>query len=258
MTDEVFETDLSDDEPLVGKNNLDLANFEKNLRRAAVAQDMRKLKSWLRRASHLRQCGFKTHAIHDAARTGHKEVIELLIRFGCDMEFHLHDSTALYLAVSNNREDIVGLLVKTKIEIDAQKPTTLNSALHVAARRELTGGLKILLDGGAAVNIQNKIEETPLHLAANNGNGRCVKMLLNHGARVSIKDRNKHSALHIAAAKGHVHIVELLLDYGAEVDAYDVFGKPPLTPLEFAIHRSQPSVVRCLLQRGANVNFQKS
>ena len=237
---------------------LDPVVLEKKLRSAAKAQDVRMLKRWLRKASYLRHHRLNTYAIHDAAVKGNKEIIDILIRFGCNLDYRLNGYTALSAAVLNTHEDVTELLVKTGIGINAQVPGSLNSALHDAARLSFRRGMKLLLEGGASVNQQNRVKGTPLHEAVVKGDVLCVKMLLEHKASTSIETEGGHTALQGAAARGFAQIVEMLLDHGAEVDAYNISDKPSLTALEYAIQYNKPLVTRLLLERGANVNLQTS
>ena len=248
--------DLSDDELLPGKFKLEPTMLEKKLHSAARAQDVKMVKRWLRKASHLRNCKLNTRAIHSAARRGNKDIVEILIEFGCNMEYRSEGYTALHEAVSNAREYITELLVKTGVGIDDQTTRGLNSALHIAARHSFSRGIELLLENKALIDQQNREKETPLHIAVAKRSQHCVRILLDHHASNSINDEHGQTPLQIAAAKGLTDIARLLLDHGADVDAHLLSEKVSRTPLEMAIQNNKPKVIRLLLERGANVNLQ--
>jgi ankyrin repeat protein len=93
--------------------------------------------------------------------------------------------------------------------------------------------------------------KTALHLAAEKGHAPIVELLLSKdGVDVNAQDQYKYTALHKAASKGHKEIVTILLEHKAEVDSFH----PCSSPLELAVLRNQPEVIRILLSYGANPN----
>lgn len=64
------------------------------------------------------------------------------------------------------------------------------SALHAAAERGNAEYIKILLERGADINIQNEEGYTPLMKAIYRENPETVKLLLDNGADVNIKTNN--------------------------------------------------------------------
>jgi ankyrin repeat protein len=213
------------------------------------------LKRWLRRATRLRNRCLSTYAIHHAAANGNEEIVDILIRFGCNLELKSNGRVPLSTAVWNSREGVTELLARTKIAIDAQDPGNLTAPLHLAVQNLFHAGMRELLKAGASVDIRNQFQATPLHVATSKGDLSGVKLLLEHGAAVSLRDRAGDSALQIAAVRGFDKVVHVLLDYGAEIDDYDG-SRDPRTALVIAVTCNKPAVVRTLLQRGANINLQ--
>lgn len=216
---------------------------------------MNTLKRWLRRATRLRNRCLSTYAIHHAAANGNEEIVDILIRFGCNLELKSDGHAPLSTAVLNYREGVIELLARTKIAIDAQDPGRLNAPLHHAARNLFHAGMRALLKAGAWVDIRNRYQATPLHIATGRGDSLGVKLLLEHGATISLRDKAGNSALQIAATLGFDKVVHVLLDYGAEIDDYDA-PRNPRTALLIAVISNKPAVVQTLLQRGANINLQ--
>ena len=250
-------TDTSDDR-VPAKKAHDSAVVEKQLCKAAAAQDVKMLKKWLRKVLHMRNRGLKTKAIHYAAANGNEEITNILISFGCKLEYTFNGHTPLSSAIQASREGTTELLAKTKIAINARSPSS-QSALHLATSRPFHAGMRILLGAGALVDIRDQYQSTPLQKAAIAGNLLSVKILLENGADPSLHNSLGLNALQQAAGRGFKEIVRTLLDHGAEIDAYDASCPTrPYPALATAVFYNKPMTVELLLQRGANVNIQTS
>lgn len=243
---------------ILAKKAPDSATVEKQLCKAAAAQDVKMLKKWLRKVLHMRNRGLKTRAIHYAAANGNEEFVDILITFGCKLETKFNGHTPLSLAIQASREGTTELLARTKIALNADTSLGSQSALHLAARRSFHAGIRILLGAGAFVDIRDQRQSTPLHEAVAVGNLLSVNLLLDNGADLSLRNSVGTSPLRLAASRGFNQIVEKLLDHGAEIDAYDASCETPLPypALVDAILCNKPMTVQLLLQRGANVNHQ--
>lgn len=67
------------------------------------------------------------------------------------------------------------------------------------------------------INQRNHSGLTALHYAVLTNNLDSVKLLINHGADVTVQDMYGFSPLHTAAALGYLHVAALLIVYGADV-----------------------------------------
>ena len=76
--------------------------------------------------------------------------------------------------------------------------------------------VRLLLEHGADINVQNNGGRTPLHTASWNGALEVVRVLLEHGADVEVKSEYGWTALQEAADEGHDEVVELLREHGAK------------------------------------------
>ena len=89
--------------------------------------------------------------------------------------------------------------------------------------------MKLLLDRGAQLNIEDPHRRTPLLLAASNGHEAIVKQLLKRGAELEAKDSgNSWTSLSWAAGSGHRAVVMLLLEAGAQLNTKDGRSRTPL------------------------------
>ncbi|MDC0723454.1 ankyrin repeat domain-containing protein [Nannocystis bainbridge] len=101
----------------------------------------------------------------------------------------------LALAAKNGRPEVVEVLVRAGVEIDARTRRLLAetpaevTALHLAAREGHTAAVLALLAAGAAVDgLAGPGLPTPLHVAAGHGHAEVVRALVDHGAAVDARE----------------------------------------------------------------------
>lgn len=160
-------------------------------------------------------------ALHFAARTGHREVMDLLLFQRLDCFLATHDAT---------------------------------TCLHDAAAAPQTGAAEALLESRAAelLNAVNHAGRTPLHAAVEAKHESLVRLMLQKGALTGFYDDKGLAPLHLAVKAGELALVFLLLDNGADINAGD--GKTGVTPLLAAIRAGKADTVRQLLAQGADPN----
>lgn len=151
--------------------------------------------------------------LHDACKGKSKELVELLIQKGYDVN-----------RISSERETPLGI-------------ACANGDLTVA---------QLLLDNGASVNCESK-KQSLVALACKSGNAELVKLLLSRGAKVSSLD-NSCPPLIDAVALGNKELVDILIQAGCNVNERD---KNEMTALIIAITRGKHDIVQLLEQNGA-------
>jgi ankyrin repeat protein len=92
-----------------------------------------------------------------------------------------------------------------------------------------------------------------LVLSAYKGQLADVKVYVEKGADVNLQDQKERTPLIFAASAGHTPVVKYLIDAGADVDKQDKDGQ---TALLHACKRSFNETATLLLESGADVNFQ--
>ncbi|KAL9185167.1 hypothetical protein ACHAXT_002944 [Thalassiosira profunda] len=106
------------------------------------------------------------------------------------------------------------------------------SALAISSSNCFLDGMKLLIESGAHVDLQDRHSRTPLHLACENTESAlhhdCVKYLLAKDANANVQDTEGRTPLHIAAKEGCAVCINLLLQNGAEADIRDSAGNTPL------------------------------
>lgn len=126
------------------------------------------------------------------------------------------------------------------VDINARNPDG-ESALHVACAQMSHDVVVHLIDAGAAVNIQDNVEVTPLMRAASRGFEVAVQALLDAGAEVNaVNHRGLNALFYAVEAKVYSYrnnaTIQVLLDAGIDIThrrrlGYSHTGK---TAAEFA------------------------
>ena len=73
--------------------------------------------------------------------------------------------------------------------------------------------VRVLLEHGADVNARQEGGWTALHAASQNGDVEMARLLIAGGADVQIRAANQQNAMDLALSKGHQAVVDLLDEY---------------------------------------------
>ena len=179
------------------------------------------------------------------ARVGDAGAVKALLTHGANVNAkeHEHQQTALMWAVAQRHPEVVRLLIDARADIRARSlayaQTVVGEQTQRAGREELN---YTVLRGGA----------TPLLFTARVGDVESAKLLLTAGADANDSQPDGVSALVLAAYSGNGAVAALLLEHGADPNA---FGSG-FTALHAAVLRSDLTLVKALLGRGANPNLR--
>ncbi|KAG9660854.1 ankyrin repeat protein, partial [Aureobasidium melanogenum] len=167
--------------------------------------------------------------IYKAAVTGNVELLHLLLIHGAHSDSkNLEIGYPMHAAAENGDLGMMQMLIEYGADVNVRRPYAATQltrhrgefVLHIAAAKDRTDIVKMLLDCGASVNSHDKeIKRTALHVAAHHGYIKTVQVLLGHGADIDAKDRFGYTALHIARARGHLNLFDALLQQGADINA---------------------------------------
>lgn len=200
--------------------------------------------------------------IHVAVQCGSLRGAKLLIDAnpGC---VHVLDSDGqgpAWLAARGGHADILRLLIKHHVELNAPTSKSHSYPIHQAAHNGHKKAVELLLRNGADPDPINDDGVTPLWLAAQEGYDEIVAMILEHEStdkKINLEvewEHNNRRALHQAAQNGHLKAARLLLAKGAAYDPVDTNGA---TPLWFAAGKDgNADLVRELLKVGAKIDVQ--
>ncbi|KAL4884608.1 ankyrin repeat-containing domain protein [Aspergillus karnatakaensis] len=156
--------------------------------------------------------------------------------------------TPLILAAKEGHVDIMALLLKAGADVNAQDAAGF-SALHLAARRRTSEGLKLLLNQtGLDINARLFNGSLPLHSAASYGTAENVKLLVDAGPDINAVNQTGRSALHWAAHRGNWETIEVLLDLGASaiIESADIGANTALDMAHLANLSTDTSLVQNL------------
>ena len=121
--------------------------------------------------------------LHAAARKGLKEVVELLIHEGTDVNAKSDDGwTPLHKAALQGHKEIAKVLIAAGADVDAKNNRDM-TPLHQAARsgrKEIAG---LLLAKGADVNAKTDDGRTPLDSAIKDKHTETAALLRKHGGK---------------------------------------------------------------------------
>ncbi|XP_033843720.1 ankyrin repeat domain-containing protein 6 [Periophthalmus magnuspinnatus] len=118
------------------------------------------------------------------------------------------------------------------------------TALHRAAMVGNSETMSALIQGGCAVDLQDRDGNTALHEASWHGFSLCVKLLVKAGADVDVRNKAGNIPLHLASLNSHVPSLRLLLLGGSSIDAKNNTGE---TCLHMAARYDNRDVVKLLV-----------
>ncbi|MCP5490125.1 MAG: ankyrin repeat domain-containing protein [Chlamydiales bacterium] len=146
-----------------------------------------------------------------------EDLADYLLEKGADPFAHKWDGDAPILKIIDFRS--IHLLQKCLSKgVDLNCKRLKISLLYRAAEIDWLEGVRLLLEQGANVNLQNSSDSwskggrTPLHAAAENGNLEMVKLLRRHGADLSPPDVKTPFAL--AAECNHKNVLLYFISQG--------------------------------------------
>jgi ankyrin repeat protein len=163
--------------------------------------------------------------IHEAARSGNLDQVQLLIVQGVDVnEKAIRDETPLIFASLAGNGEIVNYLLQRGANIYARNASGM-TALHAAAFGGHADIVLLLITKGARVNdAANLAQVSPLNLAVDENHLGTVQELLKHGADVDALERNGFNAVTKAGFREHWKVVKVLLANGATCQPADLVG----------------------------------
>ena len=202
-------------------------------------------------------------ALHKAAKRGHLELVDLLVKKGCNVDAADKDGkTALHKAAERGHLELVDLLVEKGCNVDAADKDG-KTVLHLSVENCHFGiieylfekshfsVIELLVKKGCNKDAADKDGKTALHKAAERGHLELVDLLVKKGCNVDAADKDGKTALHKADEGGHLELVDLLVKKGCNVDAADKDGK---TALHKAAERGHLEFVDLLVKKGCNVD----
>lgn len=149
-----------------------------------------------------------------ADKTGTLEPVNMLLKSGANInEQDTNGWTVLHHASAMGNRTIVEKLVKEREKNKLNINIFTNKryhALHLAAMRNHSEIIEVLLTGEAKVDVRDWDERTPLHHAAKKGAVQALNTLLEHKASLNAIDIRKMNALHFAASGSNSFFIQII------------------------------------------------
>lgn len=186
--------------------------------------------------------------LQHACQNGHEEIARILLNHGAEPNPEKNSfSTLLHEAATNGHERIVSLLIENSAHVNAKRHF---SALALPSIKGLSYIVRLLLDNGADVNLDEGFLGHPLQAAATFGREEIVRIFLEAGADVNSVAPNSvfGTPLHSACRAGHEGIVHLLLKWKADPN---IRGGEHDTPLKAAFEEGYEDLYLTLVNAGA-------
>jgi uncharacterized protein len=152
--------------------------------------------------------------IFTAAALGKKEVVERYLKVDPKLvgsrDKHANDETALHQAAWYGRKDVGELLLANGADVNARSSMG-ETPLHAAAAMNKVEFVSVLLAHKADINAMDEKGWTPLHAAAHSNRKETVELLLASGADATIRGKQGQSALDLIAGRPQCKAIETLL-----------------------------------------------
>ena len=179
--------------------------------------------------------------LHIAAFENHKEIVELLIANGADVNVKGENGETPL--------DVAFLYEETETADPLRKHGGKHGTIHGAARGGDIEAVKEFLAAGTDVNAKDEDGHTPLYPAAFQDDKEIAELLIAKGADVHAKDGDGLTPLHFAAVGGSKEIAELLIASGAGVNVKSVDGQTALDIATDPVNPNNPLETADLLRK---------
>ncbi|CAG5109240.1 Similar to ANK1: Ankyrin-1 (Homo sapiens) [Cotesia congregata] len=138
--------------------------------------------------------------LHYAVERSNAEIVELLLKNGAHVDASTVENRLkpIHIAVMRGNYDIIKYLLIYKAQIDATFDVAISkeySCLHLAAQNNDLNVIKLLLESGADINLQDKEKRTPLHLAIQAAQVEAVNLLLKYHPNTMLKNCQQQTPL---------------------------------------------------------------
>jgi ankyrin repeat protein len=199
-----------------------------------------------------------------AAKMGHVEVVQLLIRAGAQLDAERSIChSPLYLAASKGLAEMVRVLLNAGAKVQETSRDFEGHLYHAAASGHVQV-VRVMLEAGATLMTEEPATgpavRAPVGTVLHNLVKRCkldaLRSILTAGADVNLRNEAGATALHQVGAlefNQQTDYARLLIDFGADLDAVDGKGS---TPLHIAVANGNLGVVRTLIASGAALDVK--
>ncbi len=218
-----------------------------------------------------------------AAEYGHKEIVDLLIEKGANVNTVCVDNhSALYYAAQNGHIEIVKTLIDKGADVNLLSKDEVSTAILAALYKGQTEVVKLLLEVGADIHLSHKLSYDPLFAAIRSCKPEMVELVLNYEPDLDVEYFNGMTCLDCAINSKNADILKLIIEAkgidrdselwkaiddgrsdkvkayiaaGADVNSFNKIAEK--TPLMLAVEQGGTNCIKELLEAGADVNFMR-
>jgi ankyrin repeat protein len=201
--------------------------------------------------------------LHMAARKGHSEIVQNLLKAGANIAARSiwMGNTPLQLAAENGHLDTVKLLIEVdQTKIDSQNTGQGRTPLHLASQHNHLSIVNYLIEAGANIEATDSKKSTPLHLAAESGSVDALNYLISQGAAINALNANGENPLHLAIKATKEEATLTLLAFGAQV--LTPWGSLPNLPVTLEVARQNRPQLMAAIEKAAekeqNIKIEKA
>ncbi|GFY79988.1 ankyrin repeat protein [Trichonephila inaurata madagascariensis] len=254
-----------EDQPALQSNRDGYADMEKSLQEKLHGDEIRKQsneeakkdievkKVTVENDSSSNKTEKQTKPIEDEQKT----VMASVIENNDDEDLNAKDSmgyTALHKAVFSKHFDEVKLLIDKGARVDVQDKHELTPLFYAVMKND-EKMIKFLVETGN-VNVNLGKYNNPLGIAISHGYMELAEYLINKGANLDQQDSIGRTLLHKAAEDGNLAAVKFLIDRGARLDVLDKWNDTPLhVAANVKVNEGHTEVVDYLIRNGADINL---
>ena len=148
------------------------------------------------------------------------QMVKLLLLCGADLQAEDNSGyTPAHIAAGSDDIEIMGELFRGGFDINTKSSTGV-TVLHRAAcyQAEMVKYLLELEGGRLSINAQNAQGNTPLHLAVESDLEEVVKLLLENGSDMEINNREGKTPLQLAHRRGDKRVMKAFIDAGVNLN----------------------------------------
>ncbi|VDP78149.1 unnamed protein product [Echinostoma caproni] len=161
-------------------------------------------------------------------------------------------STSLHYAVGHGAWPVVNLILDSgyaepdRFNLVGFSPIMIATVCNISNGAALTTLSRLFRAGNVNLRSNTTTRQTPLMMAASNGSREVVKLLLEHGAQVNLQDTSGNTALMFALENGDLVVISTLLERPElDLSLLDNDGQDAL-----AIAKSKGNILACdLIER---------
>ena len=134
-----------------------------------------------------------------------------------------------------------------KVFLGQLNPNPLTDIMEQSIKEGNLDVVKLIIENGININIQNDLGESPLHLASANGKRDIVKYLVEKGANIDLQDKQGQTPVFFVVDNNEIGLLDLFLKKGADVTKKNKDG---LTPLALGCLKLNCNAVKHMLDKG--------